>query len=255
ANELEQVYHQIPSELRQRWRANYERYMAEQPKPEQEPSKSWLAILGEAQLMEAEARLMMGQQMAYELMYAAVLSPVGVAVTGESVALAGHGAGVTYQGLSNTGETLNELYQMFKSGGSNSPPPKTPSPQKPSKPNGKQPEGTGKGIDLSKSNNPSDFLKTAVERQGLDKSPGRFNEKWTEGDYKYEVRAHEAESQYGKTGSICRVSRQKRGEGTEYMDTNGKWHHESTLKETYKDGRPNPLFNENAARDTHIQLP
>ncbi len=63
-----------------------------------------------------------------------VLSPVGVAVTAESVALAAHGAGVTYQGLSNTGETLNELYQMFKSGGSNSPPPKKPSPQKPSKP-------------------------------------------------------------------------------------------------------------------------
>ncbi|CAH8713328.1 hypothetical protein M5W83_26655 [Paenibacillus thiaminolyticus] len=74
-----------------------------------------------------------------------VLSPVGVAVTAESVALAGHGAGVTYQGLSNTGETLNELYQMFKSGGSNSPPPKTPSPQKPSKPNGNFAWGGGYG--------------------------------------------------------------------------------------------------------------
>ncbi|WP_242069738.1 HNH/ENDO VII family nuclease, partial [Paenibacillus dendritiformis] len=74
-----------------------------------------------------------------------VLSPVGVAVTAKSVALAGHGAGVTYQGLSNTGETLNELYQMFKSGGSNSPTPKKPSPQKPSKPNGKPPEGKGTG--------------------------------------------------------------------------------------------------------------
>ncbi|WII35297.1 contractile injection system protein, VgrG/Pvc8 family [Paenibacillus thiaminolyticus] len=207
ANELEQAYHQIPSDLRQRWKENYERYMAEQPKPEQEPSKSWLAILGEAQLMEAEAKLMMGQQMADGVMYAAdvggevvkgagtavledltldfpllkkeytsdhpkarktgevighlittvgglfemaaavlgggagvtlsgtgVLSPVGVAVTAESVALAAHGAGVTYQGLSNTGETLNELYQMFKSGGSNSPPPK----KSPS-----QPSGTG----------------------------------------------------------------------------------------------------------------
>ncbi|MBG9795721.1 hypothetical protein ABD76_25985, partial [Paenibacillus dendritiformis] len=213
ANELEQAYHRIPSELRQRWRANYERYMAEQPEPEQEQSKSWLAILGEAQIREAEARLMMGQQVADELIHAAdvggevvkgagtavledltldfpplkkeytsnhpkarktgelighlittvagvlemggavlgggagvtlsgtgVLSPVGVAVTAKSVALAGHGAGVTYQGLSNTGETLNELYQMFKSGGSNSPTPKKPSPQKPSKPNGKPPE-------------------------------------------------------------------------------------------------------------------
>ncbi|TDL48861.1 hypothetical protein QJQ58_17090 [Paenibacillus dendritiformis] len=189
--------------------------MAEQPKQKlkQEQSKSWLAILGEAQLREAEAKLMMGQQMANELKYAAdvggevvlgaadavvedysfrlmskeyasnhpkarktgelighlittvagvlemggavlgggagvtlsgtgVLSPVGVAVTAKSVALAGHGAGVTYQGLSNTGETLNELYQMFKSEGSNSPTPKKPSPQKSSKE--KMPEGTGK---------------------------------------------------------------------------------------------------------------
>ncbi|WP_212978198.1 hypothetical protein [Paenibacillus azoreducens] len=50
ASELEQAYHQIPSELRQRWRANYDRYMAEQPQPQpkQEQSRSWLAILGEA---------------------------------------------------------------------------------------------------------------------------------------------------------------------------------------------------------------
>ncbi|WP_147385231.1 hypothetical protein [Paenibacillus thiaminolyticus] len=63
----------------------------------------------------------------------------------QSTALAGHGAGVTYQGLSNTGETLNELYQMFKSEGSNIPTPKKPSPQKPSKPNGKPPESKGMG--------------------------------------------------------------------------------------------------------------
>ncbi|WP_413366211.1 hypothetical protein [Lysinibacillus sp. 3P01SB] len=102
--------------------------------------------------------------------------------------------------------------------------------------------------------NPEDFLDIVMERQGLDKLPGRFKEKWMDGDYKYEIRAHEAETQYGKTGSIYRVGRQKPGNGTEYMDSNGKWHHESTLKETHKDGRPNPLFNEEAARNTHIQL-
>lgn len=63
ANELEQAYHQIPSELRQRWRANYDRYMAEQPKlqPKQEESRSWLAILGEAQLQNAEAQVAAGK--------------------------------------------------------------------------------------------------------------------------------------------------------------------------------------------------
>ncbi|MFD1464134.1 hypothetical protein ACFQ5D_22910 [Paenibacillus farraposensis] len=59
ANELERAYHQIPSELRKRWRANYDRYMAEQPKPEQ--SRSWLAILGEAQLQNAEAQVAAGK--------------------------------------------------------------------------------------------------------------------------------------------------------------------------------------------------
>jgi hypothetical protein len=66
ANELEQAYHQIPSELRQRWRANYDRYMAEQPQPQpkQEQSRSWLAILGEAQLQNAEAQVAAGKYVA-----------------------------------------------------------------------------------------------------------------------------------------------------------------------------------------------
>ncbi|MED4532578.1 T7SS effector LXG polymorphic toxin [Metabacillus fastidiosus] len=121
------------------------------------------------------------------------------------------------------------------------------------KEDGEGTKGTGK-VDLTKTTNPEDFLDIVMERQGLDRLPGRFKEKWIDGDYKYEIRAHEAETQYGKTGSIYRVGRQKPGNGTEYMDSNGKWHHESTLKETHKDGRPNPLFNEEAARDTHIQL-
>ena len=68
------------------------------------------------------------------------------------------------------------------------------------------------------------------------------------------IGVHEAETQYGKSGSIYRLGRQKPSNGTEYIDSNGKWHHESTLKETYKDGRPNPLFNKNTARNKHIQL-
>ncbi|WP_338125203.1 nucleotidyltransferase domain-containing protein [Paenibacillus dendritiformis] len=88
ANELEQVYHQIPSELRQRWRASYERYMAEQPKPEpeQEQSKSWLALLGEAQLMEAEARLAMGKKVAEDIAKAGEEIWSGIKKSGNSFA-------------------------------------------------------------------------------------------------------------------------------------------------------------------------
>ena len=66
---------------------------------------------------------------------------------------------------------------------------------------------------------------------------------------------HPAESQYGKTGSIYRVSRKElgldakgQGHGTEYLDSNGVWHHTSTLKPQ------NPNYNQQAAADTHIQL-
>ena len=103
---------------------------------------------------------------------------------------------------------------------------------------------------------PSDvILDSALKRQDLDKLPKNFKEKWTDGEYKYEVRAHPADPQYGKDGTIYRVSRQKPGEGTEYMGHNGVWHHESTLKPTYRDGRPNPNYNEQAAKDTHIPAP
>ncbi|MFU1798611.1 hypothetical protein ACM1RC_32525 [Paenibacillus azoreducens] len=78
ANELEQAYHQIPSELRQRWRANYDRYMAEQPKPKQEQSRSWLAILGEAQLQNAEAQVAAGKYVADVV--GEVISGTGTAV-------------------------------------------------------------------------------------------------------------------------------------------------------------------------------
>ncbi|MET3496467.1 hypothetical protein ABIC90_003528 [Variovorax boronicumulans] len=36
------------------------------------------------------------------------------------------------------------------------------------------------------------------------------------------------------------------------MDIHGCWHHASTLKETFKDGSPNPIFNSAGAADTHI---
>lgn len=66
------------------------------------------------------------------------------------------------------------------------------------------------------------------------------------------VRAHPANPTHGYTGSIYLVSRQKVAEGTEYMDIYGKWHKELTLKPFYKDGRPNPTYNIDAAKYSHI---
>ena len=108
----------------------------------------------------------------------------------------------------------------------------------------------------NKTENPQDYLDKALERQGLDKAPNRMKESWTENGYKYEVRIHEANPEYGKQGSIYRVSRRKlgvdangQGYGTEYLDSNGAWHHTSTLKPQ------NPSYNPDAAANTHIQVP
>ncbi|MDT3427709.1 hypothetical protein J2Z22_003285, partial [Paenibacillus forsythiae] len=59
-NALQHAYHQIPAEVRSRWRASYDRYMAQQPKPQAEKPKSWweriLEQTGESQIMAAEAQ-------------------------------------------------------------------------------------------------------------------------------------------------------------------------------------------------------
>jgi hypothetical protein len=108
-------------------------------------------------------------------------------------------------------------------------------------------------------NNPNDYLDHALKRQGLNRLPDRYKEKWSDDKFNYEVRAHEANPVHGKTGTIYRVSRKtipepgKQGSGLEYMDKSGNWHHESTLKETFKDGTKNPKYNAQAAADTHIQ--
>ncbi|WP_042209070.1 contractile injection system protein, VgrG/Pvc8 family, partial [Paenibacillus durus] len=62
ANALQHAYHQIPAEVRSRWKANYDRYMAQQPKPQAEKPKSWweriLEQTGESQIMAAEVLLL-----------------------------------------------------------------------------------------------------------------------------------------------------------------------------------------------------
>jgi RHS repeat-associated protein len=96
------------------------------------------------------------------------------------------------------------------------------------------------------------YFDRALSLQGLRRPPASFKESWFDGGYKYEVRAHPANPAHGQTGSVYRVSRQMQGQGTEYMDTHGRWHHQSTLKEFYGDGTPNPNFNSAGAKDTHI---
>jgi len=100
---------------------------------------------------------------------------------------------------------------------------------------------------------PKTYLNSALKRQGLKNAPKRMKETWKDGDYKYSVRLKHAKGEYGRKGTELRVSRQKKGSGTEYLDKEGNWHHESTLKPGRK-GNTNPKFNEKAAKDTHIQL-
>ena len=107
---------------------------------------------------------------------------------------------------------------------------------------------------------PDDFLDHAASRQNLTRStlPGQFKEQWTHGQYKYEVRGHPADPQWGQTGDIYRVSRQRipvpgqQGTGAEYLDPRGQWHHTSSLREKNKDGSLNPLYNCKAAASTHV---
>lgn len=104
-------------------------------------------------------------------------------------------------------------------------------------------------------------MQRALKNQGLDVTPNRLKETWIEGDYKYTVRIHEGNTKYTDASSIYRVSRQStildangQGTGREYLGTDGNWYHQSVLVEFFKDGTPNPDFNEKAARITHIAI-
>lgn len=44
------------------------------------------------------------------------------------------------------------------------------------------------------------------------------------------------------------------GTGLEYLGIDGNWYYQSELVEFFKGGTPNPEFNENAARITHIPI-
>ena len=131
----------------------------------------------------------------------------------------------------------------------------------------KSPSSSGSNDDSgdegeSETENPRDYLDEALERQGLEKTPKRLKEKWTDGEYNYEVRVHEGNSKYTDADSIYRVSRQKvpdpnpkvQGSGKEYLGSDGKWYHESELIEFNKNGTPNPLYNEHGAEVTHIPV-
>ena len=111
------------------------------------------------------------------------------------------------------------------------------------------------------SNNPETYLQKALKNQGLEDTPARMKENWIDGDYKYTVRVHEGNSTYTDADSIYRVSRKStvvdefgQGRGLEYLGTDGNWYQESVLKEFYKDGSINPLFNESASKMTHIPI-
>jgi hypothetical protein len=105
------------------------------------------------------------------------------------------------------------------------------------------------------------LLDEGLKRQNFnigDNYPTRYKTKWTDAStlIEYEVRIHEGEALYGRTGNIYRVARRRpgldingQGYGWEYLDINGIWHHTSTLKPT------SPTYNPQAARETHINIP
>lgn len=110
-------------------------------------------------------------------------------------------------------------------------------------------------------NDPQYFLNHALRRQNLTTAPEKLKEVWTEGDYKYTVRIHAGNPKYTDASAIYRVSRQNivlnengQGGGLEYLGTDGIWYPERVLKEFFKDGSLNPIFNEQASRITHIPL-
>ncbi len=120
----------------------------------------------------------------------------------------------------------------------------------------------GKESKLNHSTNPKDYLDEALSQQGLKEVPKGLKQKWIDRGYNYEVRIHPSEKQYTSSESIYRVARKKvassdpkvQGTGTEYLGSDGNWYHESILKEFNRKGVANPLFNEDAARLTHIPL-
>ncbi|MGG1616688.1 contractile injection system protein, VgrG/Pvc8 family [Paenibacillus sp. NRS-1782] len=86
SNAMAHAYQQIPAELRQRWRANYESYMAQQAKPkEEEKSQSWWDLMAAGQLQNAKNEAIMAKQMGNELEYIADVS--GEVVLGAGAAV------------------------------------------------------------------------------------------------------------------------------------------------------------------------
>lgn len=103
---------------------------------------------------------------------------------------------------------------------------------------------------------PESYLQEALKQQNLTQPPNKLKQSWIDGEYKYEVRIHEGNSNYTNAKRIYRVSRQKipssdprvQGSGTEYLGSDGIWYHTSVLK-------PNsPTYNQKAASITHIPL-
>ncbi|HDC8882580.1 TPA: type IV secretion protein Rhs, partial [Escherichia coli] len=115
-----------------------------------------------------------------------------------------------------------------------------------------------------KNTSPQDVLNYALHRQGLSghNYPIKFKEKFTVGNYKYEVRAHDVNptapaGSNSANGPIYRIGRSQsgtnpatnQGYGWEYGSPDGSWHHTSDLK------TKSPNYNPGAANDTHIPLP
>lgn len=96
----------------------------------------------------------------------------------------------------------------------------------------------------------------------MDETPNGLKQIWIDGEYKYTVRIHKGNTEYTSSELIYRVSRQIitnsntkiQGSGLEYLGTDGIWYHTSVLIEYFRNGEPNPNYNAEAARITHISV-
>lgn len=109
------------------------------------------------------------------------------------------------------------------------------------------------------------FLLKALRMEGFESGeviPRGYKKEWIAGGYKYEVRVHPSNKKYAESKDILRVGRKQVdadgkgiGKGMEYLDIHGEWHPEKVLKPKSKNGIPNPVYNEKAAKETHIAKP
>lgn len=125
------------------------------------------------------------------------------------------------------------------------------------KANGQQQGNSEQSTSNNQQSEARNLLDEALQQQGLNSAPNGFKQKWSRGNYDYEVRIHGTDpnapqGSNSAQNTVLRVARRLRGTdahgqgyGWEYADDNNHWYPQKDLK-----ANNNPQ----AANDTHIIL-